>query len=520
MTCITETINSARRVGTPLISVSTPDDAATMKLITAALPPGVGVVQWDVISGVQARNELGVEAVSKMVGDTDNTVNNPTACAIAARKLPSNTVLFMEQCERWLSADQSGHKLAQAIWILRDLFKADFRTVIMLGKDLDKLPAELAGDTLQLDEPLPDKEAIREIITERVLASANRSIDRYNETHGQGESRPRIVVEPTQLAKSVDACLGLTAFQAEQFTAMALKPSGIQVSSLQERKEKQIARTPGLSVFRGGDTFEHIGGLKPVRDYLTALMTSGRRNFQGVVWLDEIEKTGLANTSDLSGVNSDAEGQILTYMEDHNVYAVMLVGVPGSGKSAISKAAGSTFDKWTIRFDLGGMKGSHVGESERYVREALKVTSAVTNDNGLWLATSNRISNLSAALRSRFSDVFFFDLPSQEEMAVIWNIWIRKFGLQDAGHKLPHSDGWVGRNIKKCCEKAFLLGTTLAEAAKTIIPVGQSAADDVEDLRKQANGRFLSASYEGVYRMSSKVVKSTKRSVSVEPSDN
>ena len=99
-------------------------------------------------------------------------------------------------------------------------------------------------------------------------------------------------------------------------------------------------------------------------------------------------------------------------MEDHNPYAIMLVGVPGCGKSEIAKAAGATFNRPTIRFDLGGMKGSHVGESEQYVREALRVTSAVTNDNGLWIGTSNTVSHLSPALRSRFSDVFFFDLPT------------------------------------------------------------------------------------------------------------
>lgn len=506
-------LNDARRVSTPLIAISTPDPAALITSLLGTLPQGVAAVQWDVINGVQARNELGVEAAGKMVGDSDNTPNNPTGAAIKAQNLPANTVLFFLQADRWLSRDAIGYKVAQACWNLRDKFKADRRTLILLGHDLDALPAELAGDTLQLDDPLPRKEDIRQIITDNVIGEYNRAVQTRNAQLPADENRPQIDVEGTQLSHAVDACLGLTAYQTEQFAAMALRSTGIDVRSLEDRKEKQIERTPGLSVFRNGATFTDVGGCEPVKEEITALMQSRQRHFQAVVWLDEIEKTGLGNTSDLSGVNSDAEGQLLTYMEDHNPYAIMLVGVPGCGKSEIAKAAGATFHRPTIRFDLGGMKGSHVGESERYVREALRVVSAVTNDNGLWIGTSNTVSRLSPALRSRFSDVYFFDLPTKDELEVIWRIWMRKFSLEN--QPLPNDDGWVGRNIKKCCEKAWLTGVTLLAAAQSIVPVAQSAADDIAHLRSQASGRFLSASYHGVYRQDRQPLRSTRRDVSM-----
>jgi hypothetical protein len=514
-TNINDTINDARRVSTPLVAISTPDPAALVHSVLATLPPDVAVVQWDIINGVQARNELGIEAASKMVGDSDNTPNNPTGCAIKAQQLPPNTVLFMLQGERWLSNDQSGHKFAMACWKLRDTFKSDRRTLVLLGHDLENMPAELAGDTLQLDDPLPRKEEIRVIISESVVAPFNRSIERHNATVAPDQRRPMLEIEPVQLAQAVEANLGLTAYQVEQFTAMAMRSTGIDIPQLQQRKEKQIERTPGLSVFREGNTFQDVGGCVPVKEEITALMTSKVRHFEAVVWLDEIEKSGLGNTGDLSGVNSDAEGQLLTYMEDHNIYATMLVGVPGCGKSEIAKAAGATFGRPTIRVDLGGMKGSHVGESERYLRTALRVVTAVTNDNGLWIATSNKVSNLSPALRSRFSDVFFFDLPTEDELEVIWSIWLRKFGRDKKHEQRPNDDGWVGRNIKKCCEKAWLKGVSLQDAANSIVPVAQSAADDIAQLRGQASGRFLSASYHGVYRQDRKQMRTTRRDVSM-----
>jgi len=512
-TTLNDTINDARRVSTPLVAISTPDPAALTASLLLTLPPEVAVVQWDIINGVVARNELGVEAASKMVGDQDTTPNNPTGCAVKANNLPPNSVLFLLQADRWLSNDQMGHKFAMACWNLRDKFKSDRRTLVLLGHDMNSLPAELGGDTLQLDDQLPRKEEIRQIITDNVITQFNRSIERHNATVAPDQQRPVLDIEPLQLSQAVDANLGLTAYQVEQFTAMALRGGGIDIRSLEDRKEKQIERTPGLSVFRQGSTFTDVGGCGPVKEEITSLMQSTKRHFQAVVWLDEIEKTGLGNTSDLSGVNSDAEGQILTYMEDHNPYAIVLVGVPGCGKSEIAKAAGATFNRPTIRFDLGGMKGSHVGESERYVREALRVTSAVTNDNGLWIATSNKVSNLSPALRSRFSDVFFFDLPSRDELEVIWKIWLRKFSLDN--QPLPDDAGWVGRNIKKCCEKAYLKGVTLLDAAKSIVAVAQSAADDIAELRSQASGRFLSASYHGVFRKDRKPLKGTRRDVSM-----
>lgn len=262
---------------------------------------------------------------------------------IKAQQLPTNSVLFLLQADRWLSNDQTGHKFAMACWNLRDKFKSDRRTLVLLGHDMNSLPAELGGDTLQLDDPLPRKEEIRQIITDNVISQFNRSIERHNVTVAPDQQRPVLDIEPAQLSQAVDANLGLTAYQVEQFTAMALRGGGIDIRSLEDRKEKQIERTPGLSVFRQGSTFTDVGGCGPVKEEITSLMQSTKRHFQAVVWLDEIEKTGLGNTSDLSGVNSDAEGQILTYMEDHNPYAIVLVGVPGCGKSEIAKAAGATF---------------------------------------------------------------------------------------------------------------------------------------------------------------------------------
>jgi SpoVK/Ycf46/Vps4 family AAA+-type ATPase len=226
---------------------------------------------------------------------------------------------------------------------------------------------------------------------------------------------------------------------------------------------------------------------------------TGRKPPKLIVWLDEIEKTGLANRQDTSGVNQDQEGTLLSWMEDYDVFGVMLLGVPGCGKSAICKAVGAEFDRVVIRIDLGAMQGSLVGQSQNYIRSALKVVQAIGGSDTLWLATSNSISGLSGAMKSRFTDTFFFDLPPVEERRPIWDVWLKKNGL--VGEPYAEDEGWVARNIKKCCDKAFRMSIPIAEAAAYITPVGLTDREEIKSLRAGADNRYLSASHPGVYKV-------------------
>jgi len=66
--------------------------------------------------------------------------------------------------------------------------------------------------------------------------------------------------------------------------------------------------------------------------------------------------------------------------------------------------------------------------------------------------------------------------------------------------ELPNDEGWTGAEIKECCRKAHRLGMTLVQAAKYIVPVSRSAAEQVKALRQMASGKFISASTPGVYQ--------------------
>ena len=70
-----------------------------------------------------------------------------------------NSVVFLQMKQEWLACPI----VRQGIGNLRDQFKADRRTLIIVGQEL-KIPFELTGDVLFLDEQLPTREVIRQTV--------------------------------------------------------------------------------------------------------------------------------------------------------------------------------------------------------------------------------------------------------------------------------------------------------------------------------------------------------------------
>ncbi|MDL5051756.1 hypothetical protein QQ054_37765 [Oscillatoria amoena NRMC-F 0135] len=143
------------------------------------------------------------------------------------------------------------------------------------------------------------------------------------------------------------------------------------------------------------------------------------------------------------------------------------------------------------------MQSSLVGGSGERLRSALQVVEAISQGRSLWIATCNSITSLPPELRRRFTlGTFFFDLPNAEEREAIWSIYEQRWSV--SGER-PEDDGWTGAEIKECCRKAWRLKLSLRDSAGYIVPVSRSAADQIEALRRQASGRFLSASSLGLF---------------------
>jgi SpoVK/Ycf46/Vps4 family AAA+-type ATPase len=104
--------------------------------------------------------------------------------------------------------------------------------------------------------------------------------------------------------------------------------------------------------------------------------------------------------------------------------------------------------------------------------------------------------------------LYFFDLPTADERETIWGIYLKKYNVSG---ELPNDEGWTGAEIKECCRKAHRLGITLLQAARYIVPVSRSAAEQIKALRQMASGKFISASTPGVYQYQETTPASRRR---------
>jgi hypothetical protein len=87
-----------------------------------------------------------------------------------------------------------------------------------------------------------------------------------------------------------------------------------------------------------------------------------------------------------------------------------------------------------------------------------------------------------------------------------------RFGIAD-GQARPDDTDWTGAEVKSCCRLAALLDVPLTQAARHVVPVAVTAAEQVERLRSWATGRCLSASQPGVYARDGQTPPRTGRRV-------
>lgn len=485
-----ETFKAAKYVSTPIVVVQTPDPSSTMHLIGHDLfesEEQYPILYWDVVQGFKACNEqakpMAQQLAAASAGYDGAQEPRKALTALydlaASKELLRGTIILFANAHRYISDTD----VVQAVFNLRDCFAEENRTAVFLTTPGVTLPAELVDHTLVLEEPLPTRADLRRVVDEII-----------QDTRSQNDKMPEV---PTaQLEQATDALIGLTTFAAQQTTAMSLSLNGLNLHRLWTRKVKLIEQTPGLSVWKGGESFADIRGVDNVRDYLE--MNLRCEDPPGaIVFVDEVDKQVAGHGTDSSGVKTEMNGTLLTWMQDKGALGMIFLGPPGTAKSLTAKASGNLIGAPVIPFNMTAMQASHVGQSGQNLRTALQVVDAVSQGRPLFIATCNSINVLPPELRRRFKlGTFFFDLPDEPARQLIWELYLRKYNLSG---DLPEDTDWSGDDIMNCCRNAHRMKISLQRAAQYIVPVGTSARDEIRQLRLQASRKYIDAAKPGPY---------------------
>ena len=428
---------------------------------------------WDVDRGLQ------------IAGSTSPAATDPVAAIKSVNALVSNhgtAILVLVHFHRFLQSTEVIQDLAHQI----QLGKTN-RTFVVVLSPVVQIPVELQTQFVVIEHDLPDRGQLQQIAG---------GIATEKDEMPQGED----------LGKLLDAAAGLTRFEAEGAFSLSLVREGkLAPRTVWELKSGMLKKSGLLSLHRGGESFDALGGLQSLKSFCTrALSQSGKNR--------KVRPRG-----------------------------ILLLGVPGTGKSAFAKALGNETGRPTLILDVGTLMGSLVGQTEERVRQALRIADAMspcvlfvdeiekglsgvassgTTDSGVsarlfgslltWLSdhesdvffigTANDVSKLPPEFSraERIDAVYFLDLPGSAERDSIWTIYLREYAL-DANARRPDDHDWTGAEIRSCCRLAALLDVPLIEAAKHVVPVSRTAAEQVEKLRAWASGRCLSASVSGIY---------------------
>lgn len=377
-----------------------------------------------------------------------------------------------------------------------NMYREDYSATIFIVSSILVIPHELENLITIYDFPLP---SINEIGAQ--IRSFAEDV--------------KIIIEPDVVDSLSLSLKGLNEFQIRQIMNLAYHDGGCidkEDSKLILREKEQIIKKVGLlELINYKERIEDIGGLENLKKWL---------NKKAVIFsqLDKAIKYGVDIPK-----------------------GILIVGMPGCGKSLSAKATASLFKLPLVRLDVGRLMGKYVGESESNMREALILASAISpcvlwideiekafagvNSGGggnevttrlfgqflTWMqekdsavfivATANDISKIPLEFlrKGRFDELFKVDLPNGEERRRIMEIHLKnrkKWNDKlDIIKLIDKTKGCSGADleaiVKDAIEDAFINGkdsiTTdaLIVSRNKITPIKVSLKEKIDSIEEQ-----------------------------------
>jgi AAA+ superfamily predicted ATPase len=495
------------RARNPLLWVVTPEEARVERhLIEAANAAKYDVRLWDVAQGFTLIDGETYNEDAKDPGAALSFIND------AARRTRKQdylrTVWIMRDLAPFLSGQigiTTNRAMRNLARLLPDIPRDNAQAIIVLTPSSD-IPPELQGHATVIDWPLPDRAEIALILDANIKALPD---DMQANAAPNGERD-----------KAIDAAVGLSGEQASACYAKSLvQTKRIDPAVIASEKKRIVSRDKVLSwldPLSGG--LDSVGGLESYKQWLLQRVSA------------------YSPAARAYGIKP--------------LKGVLLVGVPGCGKSMVAKATATVFQSPLVGMDINAGKSKFVGDSEASIRRAYETIKALgksvvlideiekslqgatsgSSDGGVsadalgsmlsWLqektdesfvmATANNIASLPPELlrKGRFDEIFFVDLPHAIEREAILASALRSVDRDPASIDLAAvasvTEDFTGSEIASLVPDALFVSfadnqralTTddILAAAKTVVPLARTASEKIDALRKWAQGNARPAS--------------------------
>ena len=331
----------------------------------------------------------------------------------------------------------------------------------------------------------------------------------------------------SDIRDAASALSGVSKIEAENVMATLIANKCIRKSDMDEirfAKNRLFSDISGLEKIDVDDSIKEVGGLEGLRK-----------------WLNEKKELLKPEKRD-----------ILRAKGLQPPRGILLVGVPGCGKSLSAKSISANWRLPLYRLDFATVQGSYVGQSEQQLKDALTTaegmapcilwideiekglsgaTGKSSGDGGVstrmvgqflfWMqeckkqvfvvATANDVSMLPSELlrRGRFDELFFVDLPTADERRDILSLYMKKylnfkFEGQLAEKVIEISDGFTGADLESTIrdlayrtianDNFALSDENIMTAFNNVVPLSRTSPEKIEAIREWGKERAVPAS--------------------------
>ena len=394
-------------------------------------------------------------------------------------------------------------------------FASNKKRLVLMVPHGFTLPSELEDDVLILDFDTPSAGELGECITS-VIQNISEA------------KRPKFGIRDREQLVAVMS--GMTAFEAETALSRSLienkarlpnVPMELLSEVLTQVKTEVVKRTEILEVM-ASESAANIGGLDNLKEWLA---------MRAKCFSPEARAASIDPPK-----------------------GIALIGPPGTGKSLVGKATAHMLGLPLIRFDVGRVFGSLVGQSEERVRTALKMVDGMAplvlmideadkafqvsggGDSGVgqrvlgailtWMqetksqvfvvVTANRVDNLPAEFlrRGRLDEVWSVSIPNEGERLAVLKIHLAKRGvdpntLTDLDQAVTRSNGYVPAELEGAvkdakiisfCNGVRLTGALIADQLSNMVPLSEAfkAQFDAMEIWARNNARPANSSIAGM----------------------